>query len=110
MPQPNGLKKCLPCTSCDEGLFAKQQCTATSDTVCGVSEGYFCKELRDDTGCSLAQQHTTCESGHRIKTPGTNRTDTECEACQHGFFSEHGVDCTAWTMYVRIARKVRSFE
>ncbi|KAL7398899.1 hypothetical protein ABVT39_016810 [Epinephelus coioides] len=98
MNHPNGLNKCFPCTSCDQGLFAKQQCTATSDTVCGVSEGYFCKELRDDTGCSLAQQHTPCESGHRIKTPGTSTSDTECEPCQHGFFSEHGVDCTAWTM------------
>ncbi|XP_049437736.1 tumor necrosis factor receptor superfamily member 14-like isoform X1 [Epinephelus fuscoguttatus] len=97
MNQPNGLNKCFPCTSCDQGLFAKQQCTATRDTVCGVLEGYFCK-LRDDTGCSLAQKHTPCESGHRIKTPGTSTSDTECEPCQHGFFSEHGVNCTAWTI------------
>ncbi|XP_049437745.1 tumor necrosis factor receptor superfamily member 14-like isoform X10 [Epinephelus fuscoguttatus] len=85
------------CPMCHEGLFAKQQCTATRDTVCGVLEGYFCK-LRDDTGCSLAQKHTPCESGHRIKTPGTSTSDTECEPCQHGFFSEHGVNCTAWTI------------
>ncbi|KAI9532775.1 hypothetical protein NQZ68_029341 [Dissostichus eleginoides] len=98
MNQPNGLHSCITCSSCDSGhgLFVLQVCSETTDTVCEVIDGYFCKHL-DVTGCSAAQKHTQCVPGERIKEPGTSREDAQCELCQSGFFSEHGVNCTDWT-------------
>ncbi|XP_034731759.1 tumor necrosis factor receptor superfamily member 14-like isoform X1 [Etheostoma cragini] len=107
MKKPNGLRSCIPCIVCDQGLFVKQACTATTDTVCDVLSGHFCKELIDDTGCSVAQKHTHCAPGERIKEPGTRQTDTVCEQCQPGFFSTDGVNCTNWTICLDTQVKVR---
>ncbi|XP_037629687.1 tumor necrosis factor receptor superfamily member 14-like [Sebastes umbrosus] len=99
MNQRNNLTNCFLCTSCDQGhgLFAQQWCTATTDTICDVLSGYFCKHWMDGAGCSLAKTHTPCAPGHRIKVPGTSRTDTVCELCQPGHFSQDGLHCTVWT-------------
>ncbi|XP_008411162.1 tumor necrosis factor receptor superfamily member 14-like isoform X1 [Poecilia reticulata] len=98
MNQYNGLKRCLSCATCDSGLglFAKQNCKSTSDSVCDVLSGFFCKSLIDSTGCSTAEKHSVCKPGERIKQPGTSRHDTVCEACQPGSFSPDGVNCTLW--------------
>ncbi|KAL3063634.1 hypothetical protein OYC64_000047 [Pagothenia borchgrevinki] len=98
MNEPNGLVTCFTCASCGSGhgLFALHVCSETTDTVCEVIDGYFCK-VSDVTGCSAAQKHTQCVRGERIKEPGTSREDAQCELCQSGFFSEHGVNCTDWT-------------
>uniref|UniRef100_A0A668RQA9 TNFR-Cys domain-containing protein n=1 Tax=Oreochromis aureus TaxID=47969 RepID=A0A668RQA9_OREAU len=96
MNQPNGLYNCFPCTSCDtgHGLFVKQKCTATTDTVCDVLNGYHCKGFTHSNRCSLAEKHSQCAAGQRIKEPGTSRSDTVCEDCRPGFFSKDGVNCT----------------
>ncbi|XP_040009792.1 tumor necrosis factor receptor superfamily member 14-like [Xiphias gladius] len=109
MNHPNGLNKCFPCSSCvpAHGLFALQKCAATIDTVCGVLIGYFCKSLANNTGCSMAEIHTHCAPGQRIKEPGTRRTDTVCEDCQPGYFSQDGVNCTAWTICSETQVKVK---
>nr|BAN82749.1 tumor necrosis factor receptor superfamily member 14 precursor [Oplegnathus fasciatus] len=91
-----------------QGLFARQECTTTTDAVCDVLSGFFCKTLADDTGCSLAEKHTHCEPGQRIKEAGTSRTDTVCELCQPGYFSQDGVNCTAWTICSETQRKVKA--
>uniref|UniRef100_A0A669E1I0 TNFR-Cys domain-containing protein n=1 Tax=Oreochromis niloticus TaxID=8128 RepID=A0A669E1I0_ORENI len=100
MNQLNGLSHCFPCTTCDtgHGLSVKQKCTATTDTVCDVLNGYHCKGLTDSNGCSLAEKHSQCAAGQRIKEPGTSRNDTVCEDCEPGFFSKDGVNCTGWTI------------
>ncbi|KAK2850829.1 hypothetical protein Q5P01_007105 [Channa striata] len=98
------------CPMCHEGLglSVQQNCTATTDTVCGVLEGYFCKSLSDDgTGCSLADKHRHCPPGQSVKEAGTSRSDTECEDCQPGHFSEDGVNCTAWTVCSESQTKIR---
>nr|XP_040049107.1 uncharacterized protein LOC120829218 isoform X1 [Gasterosteus aculeatus aculeatus] len=99
MDQPNGLNKCFPCSSCDQGrgLFAKQNCTSTSDTVCDVIAGHFCTDLIEDKECRSAHRHSDCEPGHRVKEPGTRRTDTTCEPCPAGSFSPQGVNCSLCT-------------
>ncbi|XP_026004740.1 tumor necrosis factor receptor superfamily member 5-like isoform X2 [Astatotilapia calliptera] len=109
MNQPNGLYNCFPCTSCDtgHGLFVKQNCTATTDTVCDVLNGYYCKDLTDSNGCSLTEKHSQCAAGQRIKEPGTSRSDTVCEDCQPGFFSKDGVSCTAWKVCSNTQIKVK---
>uniref|UniRef100_A0A8C6LGR5 TNFR-Cys domain-containing protein n=1 Tax=Nothobranchius furzeri TaxID=105023 RepID=A0A8C6LGR5_NOTFU len=92
MNRPNGMTKCFSCTSCDPGLglLTRQRCSATSDSVCGVLDGFFCR-TRSETGCSLAEKHSACQHGQRIKQPGTSRNDTVCEDCPGGSFSPDGV-------------------
>ncbi|XP_054465395.1 tumor necrosis factor receptor superfamily member 14-like isoform X2 [Anoplopoma fimbria] len=109
MNRPNGQNKCNPCTSCDQGngLFAKQGCTAATDTVCDVVNGYFCKAFTDESGCSSAEKHTQCGPGHRIKAPGTSRTDTVCESCPAGYFLLDGVNCTVWTLCSQTQMKIK---
>ncbi|XP_077943803.1 tumor necrosis factor receptor superfamily member 5 isoform X4 [Gasterosteus aculeatus] len=99
MDRPNGLNKCFPCSSCDQGrgLFAKQNCTSTSDTVCDVIDGHFCTDLIEDKECRSTRRHSDCKPGHRVKEPGTRRTDTTCEPCPAGSFSLEGVNCSLWT-------------
>nr|XP_046254019.1 tumor necrosis factor receptor superfamily member 14-like isoform X2 [Scatophagus argus] len=109
MSKPNGLNRCFPCSSCQQsyGLFVKQECTTIHDTVCDVLSGYFCKSLTEDTGCGLAEKHTHCVPGQRIKEAGTSRADTVCEDCQSGFFSQDGVNCTAWKTCTETQSKVK---
>ncbi|XP_040919209.1 tumor necrosis factor receptor superfamily member 21-like isoform X3 [Toxotes jaculatrix] len=84
MNHPNGLNKCFPCTSCVPalGLFSKQKCTATSDTVCDVLSGYFCKSLADDTGCIMAEKHTKCAPGQRTEQPGKENSNLTSPAVE----------------------------
>ncbi|XP_063799164.1 tumor necrosis factor receptor superfamily member 14 [Pseudophryne corroboree] len=99
MDHPNGLTECFRCKECDTGagLQVKTKCTYTSDTVCECSTGYFC--LGEDSECDLCQQHTRCEPGQFVKAPGTRRTNTVCEDCPSGHFSNESmsVTCTQWT-------------
>ncbi|XP_075047802.1 tumor necrosis factor receptor superfamily member 14-like [Mixophyes fleayi] len=100
MDHPNGETKCLRCRDCDigAGLVVKSKCTYTSDAVCQCTDGYFCSA--DDTlQCDLCQQYRTCEPGQYIKALGTMRTDTVCEDCPPGHFSNKSMSssCTPWT-------------
>ncbi|KAF4072482.1 hypothetical protein AMELA_G00263490 [Ameiurus melas] len=96
MNEPNGLNKCFSCKSCDTGLYILQECTTSEDTVCEVSDGYYCLQMSGGE-CSLASKHSDCEPGQQVKTPGTNTSDTVCEPCPPGFYSPKGVNCTKWT-------------
>uniref|UniRef100_A0A3Q0R719 TNFR-Cys domain-containing protein n=1 Tax=Amphilophus citrinellus TaxID=61819 RepID=A0A3Q0R719_AMPCI len=109
MNQPSGLYSCFTCTSCDtgHGLLVQQNCTTTTDTVCDVSSGYYCKSVTDSSGCSLAEKHSQCVAGQRIKEPGTSRSDTVCEDCQPRSFSKDGVTCTAWTICSKTQIKIK---
>ncbi|KAF7645742.1 hypothetical protein LDENG_00199030 [Lucifuga dentata] len=110
MNKANGLNKCFPCTSCDrgldanqriivgDGLFAKRSCNPKNDVICDVLNGHYCISFNEETGCSLAEKHKRCTPGQRIKEAGTRKSDTVCEDCQPGHFSQDGVDCIAQTM------------
>ncbi|XP_064778187.1 tumor necrosis factor receptor superfamily member 14-like isoform X1 [Oncorhynchus masou masou] len=99
MNEANGLTKCFPCSSCDPGLglFTQTECKPTSNTVCDILDGYYCRSYSSNSECSFAVEHTHCSPGQSTKSPGTKTTDTMCEECQHGFYSQYGVNCTAWT-------------
>ncbi|XP_066461678.1 tumor necrosis factor receptor superfamily member 5-like isoform X2 [Eleutherodactylus coqui] len=86
--------KCLPreykhdgicCPMCERGagLIVKERCTTTSNTVCECQVGRFCLNQE----CDLCQEHTQCKPGQYVKKPGTGRTDTVCENCPPGHFS-----------------------
>ncbi|XP_029105619.1 tumor necrosis factor receptor superfamily member 14-like isoform X2 [Scleropages formosus] len=97
--KPNGLTKCTPCMACDHGLGVKtvKECTASSDTVCGVLEGNYCIDPYKG-GCRAAQKHTTCKPGHFIKHPGTEYSDTVCENCPEKSYSNgSSTSCTPHT-------------
>lgn len=55
-----------------DGLFAEQECSPKSDTVCEALKGFFCKTLAA-SGCSEAEKHSLCTPGQRIKEPGEKR-------------------------------------
>ncbi|XP_038863755.1 tumor necrosis factor receptor superfamily member 14-like isoform X1 [Salvelinus namaycush] len=99
MNEANGLTKCFPCSPCDtgQGLFTQTECKPTSNTVCDVLDGFYCRSYSSNSKCSFAVEHTHCSAGQSTKSPGTKTTDTMCEDCQHGFYSQHDVNCTAWT-------------
>lgn len=88
MDQPNGLKRCNPCTTCDSGagLKVKQECKPSADTVCEPMEGFFCTDPKSGS-CGVAQKHRSCEPGQYISKIGTPSTDTECSDCISGSFS-----------------------
>ncbi|XP_018587952.1 tumor necrosis factor receptor superfamily member 14-like isoform X2 [Scleropages formosus] len=97
--KPNGLSYCFPCTVCDQGLLVKtvKECTASSDTVCGVLEGNYCIDPYGG-GCRAAQKHTTCKPGHFIRQPGTDSADTVCENCPENSYSNgSSTSCTPHT-------------
>ncbi|XP_049341580.1 tumor necrosis factor receptor superfamily member 14-like isoform X2 [Astyanax mexicanus] len=98
MDQPNGLKQCFPCKSChrQKGLYVLSSCTVMRNTQCKVMEGYYCTEFSGGE-CSSALKHRQCEPGEAIKTPGSEKSDTVCEACPSGFYSPLGIKCTRWT-------------
>ncbi|KAM4737670.1 tumor necrosis factor receptor superfamily member 14-like [Anableps anableps] len=88
MDQPNGLKKCSPCSTCysGAGLMVKEQCTRLADTSCEPMEGFFCTDPKRGN-CGVAQKHSSCEPGQYISKIGTAITDTLCSDCISGTFS-----------------------
>ncbi|KAJ8371153.1 hypothetical protein SKAU_G00111810 [Synaphobranchus kaupii] len=87
--QPNGLPICFPCTVCDPvrlGLKTDRECTASSDTMCGPLDQYYCTET-DNKGCKFAQKHTICRPGQFIIENGTTSTNTKCGDCPDKTFS-----------------------
>ncbi|KAM3920930.1 tumor necrosis factor receptor superfamily member 14 isoform 2-T4 [Leptodactylus fuscus] len=95
--QPNGLTECFRCKECDlgAGLIVKEKCTTISNTVCECKAGHFC--LSPD--CDLCQEHTQCHPGQYVKKNGTWKTDTVCENCSPGHYSDkdNSLHCLPWT-------------
>ena len=111
----------------EQGLVTKRECIKERNSACGVLDSFYCQAFDQDSGCTLAEMHTHCTPGQRTKAPGggntpvvifispwvfvllgfkyfqcvflgTNTTDTVCEDCETGFYSQNGIECTKWTM------------
>ncbi|XP_056117092.1 tumor necrosis factor receptor superfamily member 14-like [Rhinichthys klamathensis goyatoka] len=93
---PNGLTKCLPCSVCDpsNGLRVKQACTLISNTVCEPMPGYYCIDLH--LSCPKAMKHSTCSPGQYVNQTGTEFSDTVCNDCPAGSYSD-GTFCNLHT-------------
>ncbi|KAM9299042.1 tumor necrosis factor receptor superfamily member 14 [Gastrophryne carolinensis] len=97
MDHPNGLTKCMRCRECDDGagLVEKQKCTSQSNTVCECKLESYCES---EDSCDICMKHTVCQPGQFVKAAGTLRTDTVCESCPHGHFSNRNMSqtCMPW--------------
>ncbi|XP_048064994.1 mitotic spindle assembly checkpoint protein MAD2B isoform X1 [Megalobrama amblycephala] len=93
---PNGLTKCLPCLICDasNGLRVKQECTLKSNRVCEPLPGYRCIDLHSN--CQKAKKHSTCSPGQYVNQTGTEFSDTVCDDCPAGSYS-NGTICKLHT-------------
>ncbi|KAF4118037.1 tumor necrosis factor receptor superfamily member 14-like [Onychostoma macrolepis] len=85
---PNGYIECLQCFVCDpsNGLRVKQACTSISNTVCEPLPGYYCIDLLSN--CKKAMKHSSCSPGQYINQTGTEFSDTVCNGCPVGSYSE----------------------
>ncbi|XP_069096018.1 tumor necrosis factor receptor superfamily member 14 isoform X7 [Pleurodeles waltl] len=99
MDHPSGLTECFKCKSCDSGsgLLVKSSCTYTRNTVCSCMGGYYCLNPATEE-CDLCERHTVCVAGEKVKVPGTERTNTVCERCPIGTFSNRSManSCVEW--------------
>ncbi|XP_030223054.1 tumor necrosis factor receptor superfamily member 14-like isoform X3 [Gadus morhua] len=83
-------QQCSACTKCEAGLGlkVKKSCSSTSNAVCEVLDGFFCRDSNRG-GCRAAQRHRlSCSPGQYIGQRGTADKDTECLHCTDGTFSD----------------------
>ncbi|EDL96468.1 tumor necrosis factor receptor superfamily, member 5, isoform CRA_a [Rattus norvegicus] len=80
----------------NQGLQVKKEGTAVSDTVCTCKEGQHCASKE----CETCAQHTPCGPGFGVVQMATETTDTVCQPCPVGFFSNGSSlfeKCHPWT-------------
>nr|XP_028597553.1 tumor necrosis factor receptor superfamily member 8 [Podarcis muralis] len=82
-PRCEACKQCLP----DRHLVEKRPCTNHTNRECQCQPGWYCKEPSTGT-CITCVPLTTCKPGSGVKTKGTPDTDTICEECPAGTFSD----------------------
>ncbi|XP_041799039.1 tumor necrosis factor receptor superfamily member 6B-like [Chelmon rostratus] len=77
----NYLPRCLYCNNfCYENQEVEKECTAVSNRVCRCKEGFYWAD-------NFCIRHTECGPGHGVQTKGTSQSNTVCEECAEGFFS-----------------------
>ncbi|XP_050958269.1 tumor necrosis factor receptor superfamily member 14-like [Labeo rohita] len=105
---PNGLTECLPCFVCDSsnGLRVKHACTSISNTVCEPLAGFYCIDLLSN--CKKAMKHSTCSPGQYVNQAGTEFSDTVCDDCPAGSYSD-GTFCKLHTKSPDFVGKFSSF-
>ncbi|XP_074499262.1 tumor necrosis factor receptor superfamily member 14-like isoform X10 [Sebastes fasciatus] len=76
------------CPMCLKGSVVRRDCTQQPGTGCSnCGNGTYMNQPNGLRNCFLC---TSCDQG-------TSRTDTVCELCQPGHFSQDGLNCTVWT-------------
>ncbi|KAG7229389.1 hypothetical protein INR49_012780 [Caranx melampygus] len=77
----NYLPRCLYCNNfCTENQEVETECSAVRNRVCRCKEGFYWVN-------DFCVRHSECEPGQGVLTQGTRQTDTVCETCPDGFFS-----------------------
>uniref|UniRef100_A0A665SWX7 TNFR-Cys domain-containing protein n=2 Tax=Echeneis naucrates TaxID=173247 RepID=A0A665SWX7_ECHNA len=77
----NYLPRCLYCDNfCTDNQEVEVPCSPSSNTVCRCKQGFYW--IGD-----FCVRHSECEAGQGVVTTGTPKTDTVCEWCPEGFFS-----------------------
>ncbi|KAI2644011.1 Tumor necrosis factor receptor superfamily member 5 [Labeo rohita] len=78
--------ECCPMCAPELGLRIKKTCTRSADTVCEPLEGSYCTERKKDS-CRFAVKHSECQPGQYVKQTGTAFTNTVCDNCTVGTYS-----------------------
>ncbi|XP_041263449.1 tumor necrosis factor receptor superfamily member 11B [Onychostruthus taczanowskii] len=77
----NGNEECQYCsTVCKELQFVRQECSSTQNRVCECVPGRYLE-------LEFCLRHTECPPGSGVAQAGTPESDTVCERCPEGFFS-----------------------
>ncbi|XP_071324750.1 tumor necrosis factor receptor superfamily member 6B-like [Trachinotus anak] len=77
----NYLPRCLYCNNfCTENQEVETECSAVSNRVCRCKEGFY-------WASDFCIRHSECEPGRGVQMKGTSQTDTVCEMCSDGYFS-----------------------
>ncbi|EHB05315.1 Tumor necrosis factor receptor superfamily member 5 [Heterocephalus glaber] len=78
------------------GLQVQKEGTLETDTTCFCKEGQHCTS----DACEHCDLHTSCGPGFGVRHIGTGTSDTICEPCPDGFFSNVSSafeKCHPWT-------------
>ncbi|KAM6147516.1 LOW QUALITY PROTEIN: tumor necrosis factor receptor superfamily member 5 [Erethizon dorsatum] len=94
----NRERRCHVHRYCDPnlGLQVQKEGTLETDTTCVCEEGRHCTS----DACEHCDLHTSCGPGFGVKQLGTGASDTICEPCPDGFFSDVSSafeKCHPWT-------------
>ncbi|XP_062322813.1 tumor necrosis factor receptor superfamily member 16 [Osmerus eperlanus] len=80
------LSPCQPCVRCPAGIHTLAACSASQDTHCECSEGFFLWRVGTYEG--LCAPCSTCERGQGVTRECGVKGNTECQLCGPGTFSE----------------------
>lgn len=94
----NTDKRCHEHKYCDPnlGLRVEKKGNSETDNTCACEEGQHCSS----SACESCALHTLCGPGLGVKQLGTGTSDTICEPCPDGFFSNVSSafeKCHPWT-------------
>ncbi|PNJ85973.1 tumor necrosis factor receptor superfamily member 5 isoform X3 [Pongo pygmaeus] len=94
----NRETRCHQHKYCDPnlGLRVQQKGTSETDTICTCEEGRHCTS----EACESCVLHRSCSPGFGVKRIATGISDTICEPCPVGFFSNVSSafeKCHPWT-------------
>ncbi|XP_011839159.1 PREDICTED: tumor necrosis factor receptor superfamily member 5 isoform X3 [Cercocebus atys] len=94
----NRETRCHQHKYCDPnlGLRVQQKGTSETDTICTCEEGLHCTSK----SCESCVPHRSCSPGFGVKQIATGVSDTICEPCPVGFFSNVSSafeKCRPWT-------------
>uniref|UniRef100_A0A803K014 TNFR-Cys domain-containing protein n=1 Tax=Xenopus tropicalis TaxID=8364 RepID=A0A803K014_XENTR len=82
------IPQCAACVTCskDHDLIEKQKCSLQSAAICECQPGFYCT-LPSINTCARCRPHLKCKPGFGVKKKGTAKSDTECEECPNGTYS-----------------------
>ncbi|KAJ8013204.1 hypothetical protein DPEC_G00050850 [Dallia pectoralis] len=74
-------ESCQFCTSvCKERQLVRRECNSTHDQLCECAPGHHLQ-------VEFCIKHNACKPGFGVTAPGTPESDTVCETCPRGHFS-----------------------
>lgn len=83
MDKVNNNTKCKQCLKCPPSQTAMRQCKPTHDRECGCPSGMY-----HDQAVLICMECLKCDIGHGVVSPCTNISNTECQPCREGTFSD----------------------